>query len=64
MKIRTIVLFILIILTVVIPIGMIIGGFVLDLSWWSRLAMVCCGLLLAWLIKPVSILTGKDLKII
>lgn len=64
MIIKAIALFILIVLTFVIPIGMIIGGFTIDHSWGSRLAMVSCGLLLAWLIKPVSILTGKDLKII
>lgn len=64
MNIKAFELFCLIILTIALPFGIIIGGFVLKLSWWGRVAMVGGGLMLAWLIKPVSILTGKDLKII
>lgn len=46
------------------PVLLVISGFVADLSWWVRLGMVCVGLLICWLVKPLSILLNKDLKII
>lgn len=29
---------------------------------WGRLALILLGLFLCWLVKPISILTGKDFK--
>lgn len=46
------------------PIAMIWLGFILGMQSWLRIALVCGGLIIARLVKPLSILLGKDLKII
>lgn len=34
----------------------------LTLPLWGRIAITALGLFLCWLVKPISILTGKDYK--
>lgn len=46
-----------------IPVAMIWRGFMPGLPVWSRVVLVCGGLIIARLVKPLSILLGKDLKI-
>lgn len=46
------------------PIAMIWWGFMPGMKSWLRIALVCGGLIIARLVKPLSILLGKDLKII
>lgn len=46
-----------------IPVAMIWWGFMPGLPVWSRIVLVCGGLVIARLVKPLSILLGKDLKI-
>lgn len=60
----SLILLILIFLTAVVPVCLVIGGYVLsDLSWTSRIGMIAGGLLLLWMIRPFSIISGKDLKV-
>ena len=47
-----------------IPVAMIWWGFMPGVPVWSRIVLVCGGLVIARLVKPLSILLGKDLKII
>ena len=46
------------------PVAMIWWGFMSGVPVWSRIVLVCGGLVIARLVKPLSILLGKDLKII
>ncbi len=61
---RVILLFIVISISVLLPVLMVVAGFVCDISPWGRVSLVGGGLLLAWLIKPLSIVTGRNWKII
>ena len=61
---RAIILFVTLSATVLIPFGLLAAGFMPGLPWWGRISLVGGGLLTARLVKPMSILTGKDLKII
>ncbi|MBD5265451.1 MAG: hypothetical protein HDS44_00590 [Bacteroides sp.] len=61
---RIIILCVVVSATVLIPFGLIAAAFTPGLPWWGRLSLVSGGLLTARLVKPFSIVTGKDLKII
>ena len=58
------VIFFAVIALLLIPVGMVWLGFMPGTSTWLRIALICVGLLIARLVKPLSILLGKDLKII
>ncbi len=45
-----------------IPVAMIWWGFMPGVPVWSRIVLVCGGLVIARLVKPLSILLGKDEK--
>lgn len=53
-----------VIAALLLPIAMIWWGFMPELPVWSRIILICGGLVIARLVKPLSILLGKDLKII
>lgn len=44
------------------PLYLIWRGIFSDIPVWGRIAMVAVGLVLCRLVKPVSVLTGKDYK--
>lgn len=44
------------------PLYLIWMGIFSDIPMWGRIAMVAVGLVLCRLVKPVSVLTGKDYK--
>ena len=48
---------------VLLPLWMIYYGFTGDMQFIMRVVMVVTGLLLCRIVKPISILTGKDFKI-
>jgi hypothetical protein len=46
------------------PLYLVYIGFVgSDVSFWLRVVLVVIGLVLCRLVKPISIITGKDWKI-
>ena len=46
------------------PLYLVYIGFVgSDVSFWARVGLVVIGLVLCRVIKPISIITGKDWKI-
>lgn len=47
------------------PVWLVVKGFItfIDKSFIPGIIMIIVGLFLLWLIKPFSIITGKDLKI-
>lgn len=46
------------------PLYLVYIGFVgSDVSFWVRVALVVIGLVLCRLVKPISIITGKDWKV-
>lgn len=47
-----------------VPVAMVWCGFMPGLPVWSRIVLVCGGVIIARLVRPFSILLGKDLKII
>ena len=57
-------MFIAVAVTTLLPFGLIALGFAAELPRWERITLVCGGLITARLIKPLSIITGRDLKII
>lgn len=60
------ILFIMVSLTMIIPVSAIFYGIKIILSHTSffvGVGMVAFGLLILWLIKPISIITDKDHKI-
>lgn len=44
------------------PLYIVWQGLTLDIPMFARILVVVIGLFLCWLVKPISILTGKDLK--
>lgn len=62
---KTFFAFLLLLLTVALicsPLCIVWFGIVSGFPVWVRIAMVVAGLLLCRLVKPVSILTGKEYK--
>lgn len=57
-------MFIAVSVTTLLPFGLIAVAFSTGLPFWGRTALVFGGLIAARLIKPLSIITGRDLKII
>ena len=46
------------------PLYLVYIGFVgPNISFWVRMVLVVTGLVLCRMVKPISIITGKDLKI-
>lgn len=46
------------------PLYLVYIGFVgSDVSFWARVGLVVIGLVLCRVVKPISIITGKDWKI-
>ena len=45
------------------PLYLVWIGFVGESSFWTRILLVVIGLVLCRLIKPISIITGRDWKI-
>ena len=46
------------------PLYLVYIGFVgSDISFWMRVALVVIGLVLCRMVKPISIITGKDWKV-
>ena len=46
------------------PLYLVYIGFVgSDVSFWARVGLVMIGLVLCRLVKPISIITGKDWKV-
>ena len=48
--------------TICYPLYIIWQGLTSDMPMYARIIMIVIGLFLCWLVKPISILTGKDLK--
>lgn len=44
------------------PLYIVWQGLTSDMPMYARIIMIALGLFLCWLVKPISILTGKDLK--
>ena len=44
------------------PLYIVWQGLTSDIPMYGRIIMVVLGLFLCWLVKPISILTGKNLK--
>lgn len=57
-------LLIAVIFIVSLPFVMIATGFMVKWSWMMRTGLVAGGLLIARLVKPLSVVSGKDLTII
>ena len=48
---------------VMVPVWLVYYGFTGEMNFIMRIVMVVTGLLLCRIVKPISILTGKDFKI-
>ena len=48
---------------VMVPVWLIYYGFTGEMNFIMRVVIVVTGLLLCRIVKPISILTGKDFKI-
>jgi len=48
---------------VMVPVWLVYYGFTGEMNFIMRVVMVVTGLLLCRIVKPISILTGKDFKI-
>ena len=48
---------------VMVPVWLVYYGFTREMNFIMRVVMVVTGLLLCRIVKPISILTGKDFKI-
>ena len=56
--------FLLALMFILLPVYLVYIGFVgSDVSFWLRVVLVVIGLVLCRLVKPISIITGKDWKI-
>jgi hypothetical protein len=54
---------IIVICLILLPVWLIYYGFTGEMNFIMRVVMVVTGLLLCRIVKPISILTGKDFKI-
>ena len=48
---------------IMVPVWLVYYGFTGEMNFIMRVVMVVTGLLLCRIVKPISILTGKDFKI-
>ena len=48
---------------IMVPVLLVYYGFTGEMNFMMRIVMVVTGLLLCRIVKPISILTGKDFKI-
>lgn len=48
---------------VMVPVWLVYYGFTGEMNFIMRIVMVVTGLLLCRIVKPISILTGKDFKV-
>lgn len=65
MKTLTAMLTLLIVIaTLLLPIAMIIWGLNPAISMWLRIALIVTGIVMVRLVKPLSILLDRDLKIV
>ena len=48
---------------VMVPVWLVYYGFTGEMNFIMRIVMVVTGVLLCRIVKPISILTGKDFKI-
>ena len=48
---------------VMVPVWLVYYGFIGEMNFIMRVVMIVTGLLLCRIVKPISILTGKDFKI-
>ena len=56
--------FLLALMFILLPVYLVYIGFVgSDVSFWARVGLVVIGLVLCRVVKPISIITGKDWKI-
>jgi hypothetical protein len=46
-----------------VPVWLVYYGFTGEMNFIMRVVMVATGLILCRIVKPISILTGKDFKI-
>ena len=54
---------IIVICLILLPVWFVYYGFTGEMNFIMRIVMVVTGLLLCRIVKPISILTGKDFKI-
>ena len=54
---------IIVICLILLPVWFVYYGFTGEMNFIMRVVMVVTGLLLCRIVKPISILTGKDFKI-
>ena len=55
---------IIVIAALLLPIAMIIWGLNPAISMWLRIALIVTGIVMVRLVKPLSILLDRDLKIV
>ena len=48
---------------VMVPVWLVYYGFTGEMNFIMRVVMIVTGLILCRIVKPISILTGKDFKI-
>ena len=63
---KTILAFIMLMFVIVLicsPLLVVWYGITADLTPWGHVLVTTIGLLLCWLVKPVSVLTGKKLYV-
>lgn len=64
---KSLLAFLMLLMTIVIicsPLLMVWAGFTAVLPAWGRCALVVVGLVLCRLVKPLSVITGRDLHIV
>ena len=54
---------IIVICLILLPVWFVYYGFTGEMNFIMRIVMIVTGLLLCRIVKPISILTGKDFKI-
>lgn len=54
----------LVIAVLFLPVALMIWGIIPALPIWLRITFIITGVVVAWFVKPLSILLDRDLKII
>ena len=54
----------LVIAILLLPVALMMWGVMPSLPLWLRITLIITGVAVAWLVKPLSILLDRDLKII